>query len=83
MEEKVVRIRFLDHCEDGDKAMEFYVYGVVLEETAREIKVGVWQYTNEHDREMDQRTDNETHFVIVKAAILELTRYQKEGAMLT
>lgn len=79
MEEEVVKIKFLDHCEDGEDAMEFVVYGVLLNETERAFKIGTWQYVDPHERDKDDRHDNENHFIIVKAAILEITHYQKKG----
>ncbi len=75
MAEEVVAIRFLDHCEDGDDALEFILYGKIIGETERAYKVGTWQYVHEADRAKDTRTDNESHYIIVKAAVLSIDRY--------
>jgi len=70
----LVEIRFLDHCEDGDDAMEFIVWGRVEKCTKSSILVHSWTFAKETDGASNSNSDNIKTFTIVKKAILELRK---------
>lgn len=63
-----VRIRFLDHVEDGQEAIDFTVWGRISLLTKRTIAVECWAYTDLEE----QDKHNVKMFTIVKKAILAL-----------
>jgi len=69
----LVEIRFHDHCEDGDDAMEFLVWGRVRRVTRSSYIVESWAYANPKDDDGDDEdSENRKIFVIVKKAVLAL-----------
>ena len=67
---QVVSIRFLDHCEDGSKPIEFIVYGRIGKVCKNCVCVDSWEYAN-----TKQPYDtNEKRFTILRSAVLEVKR---------
>jgi len=62
----IVRIKFLDHCMDGEDALHCVVYGRVREITESAYVVQTWD-TLDNDSSYNRHT-----FCIVKSAILKL-----------
>lgn len=70
----IVEITFLDHAENSSDAIEFVVYGKVMNITRHAYILGSWIYTDDVARATDGNTDNENYFTIVKTAILKKRR---------
>ena len=71
---QIVMVEFLDHCEGGDEAILFRVYGEVATVSRTNIGIDAWAYADseqEHD-------DNETRFNIVRRAIVRWARLVEE-----
>jgi len=67
----VVEIHFLDHVEDGEKALRFVVWGIVRRVYKRSIRIVSWAHEDMKDAAVcDEGT--EKHFTIVTSAITEL-----------
>ena len=70
----IVEITFLDHAENSDDALEFIVYGRVMDITRYAYKIGQWIYAKELDRASNGNPDNEDYKTIVKTAITKKRR---------
>jgi hypothetical protein len=64
----IVEIHFLDHCQDGEKALDFVVWGRVNQVYENSIRVASWAH-KEMDCKEHGGADNETTFTIVTSAI--------------
>jgi acyl-CoA hydrolase len=64
----VVELQFLDHVQDGKDAIEFRVWGEVLDITRTSIRVACWAHVDKSMRD-EPEPFNETTFTIVKKAI--------------
>lgn len=71
----VVEVQFLDHAEHGAdaqaevKALNFTVFGRVVEQDRRSLTVETWCYTDP----AEPRDANVACFTLIKGAILKLT----------
>lgn len=65
---EIVSVRLLDHAID-DKPFECFVFGVLVEEDDTTIKIRYWHC---HEKEDDDH--NHEHIVVVKGAILNITK---------
>ena len=72
----VVKIEFLDHCEDGDDVILFKVYGEVTKITQRAYHVVAWGFVNEVDGAANSYRGNEKTFCIVKKAVQSVVVYR-------
>ena len=66
-EGRLMAIRFLDHCEDGNEPCDFTVYGRVAKVAANFVCVDSWAYTDAkegYDR-------NVKRFTILTAVIMK------------
>ena len=70
----IVRVVFLDHAENSDKAMLFEAIGRLTKITRTEYVLYFWSYVNEIDRARDDNKDNENCFAIVRKAIVSAKR---------
>ena len=68
----LVQIEFLDHCEDGDDAMRFYVWGRISRITRHAITVTCWDFVNPDDA-FTSAEGTVKSFSIVKKAMKRLT----------
>lgn len=68
----VVRIRFMDHVEDGDEVEEFFVYGRVAKVSKQAYTVDSWAWV---DPDGD-RDGNIKAFTILRAVIKEVVIYE-------
>lgn len=64
----IVELQFLDHVQDGKDAIEFRVWGEVLDITRTSIRLACWAHVNKAMRD-EPEPFNETTFTIVKKAI--------------
>lgn len=74
---EVVQIHFLDHCEDGDKALRFVVWGRIDRVYKKSIRLVSWG----HERAKDasgSMPDTEKTFTIVRSAITKFVRLVPE-----
>lgn len=67
----IVRIRFLDHAEDGE-AIEFEVFGKVLKVTRVQICVACWDYAGRPPEAIEDH--NVKWFSILRSTILEIQK---------
>lgn len=58
-----VSVVFLDHCQDGERAVRCTVRGIIVRTTAREVVIESWTTHNANSQE------NRTRFSIVRSAI--------------
>ena len=71
----IVHVTFLDHCENGDDAMLFEVYGIVTKITRKAYVIYTWRYADPIKQAADSNRDENEHcFVIVKSAIEEIRK---------
>ena len=68
----LVQIEFLDHCEDGDDAMRFYVWGRISRITRHAVTVTCWDFVNPEDAHTAAAGTIKS-FSIVKTAMQKLT----------
>lgn len=67
----VYRVVFLDHCEGGEEAMTFEVFGRCLRSTRASVTLASWNYVDTLDSPAPIVDDNVTTHNIVRSAILE------------
>ena len=58
-----VSVVFLDHCQDGERAVRCTVRGIIVRTTAREVLIESWTTHSANSQE------NRTRFSIVRSAI--------------
>ena len=77
----IVAIRFHDHVESDDDSdvIEFWVYGVVVKDSARCIGIQSWHFVNERDELEHGKSHNVKGYSIVHAAILEVKRLGRQS----
>ena len=73
-----VSVVFLDHCQDGERAVRCTVRGIIVRTTAREVLIESWTTHSANSQE------NRTRFSIVRSAIesmsikIESERYEQK-----
>ena len=74
---QIVAVEFLDHCQDGDgKPLCFVVFGRLVAVDRQSLTVACWTYSDLHRERMGDA--NVTSFTIVRSAIQNVTRLQRE-----
>ena len=67
----VVEIHFLDHVEDGDRALRFIVWGRIDRVYKKSLRIVSWAHENPKDAAGSEHGTEKT-FTIVKSAITVL-----------
>ena len=62
-----VSVVFLDHCQDGERAVRCTVRGIIVRTTAREVLIESWTTHSANSQE------NRTRFSIVRSAIVSMS----------
>lgn len=70
----VVRVKFLDHVEDGSEPEEFIVFGQIAEVNRKYICVDSWKYANNGI----SYDDNVKRFTLLRSTILEWKKLIEE-----
>lgn len=65
----IVEIRFLDHVEDGDDAVEFIVWGRVDKLTRAAVKISAWAFADRDAHPDFPDEGNTKTFTIIKSTI--------------
>lgn len=68
----VIQVRFHDHCEDGDEAIEFLVWGRLNKITRWSYHLHAWAFADAIEEAKNENHENEKTFTIVKKAVLEI-----------
>ena len=67
----IVQIRFLDHVEDGDKPLDFIVWGRIDRVYKKSIRVVTWAHAKARNPAKFAECTEKT-FTIVKSTVTEL-----------
>lgn len=70
----VVKVKFLDHVEDGSEPEEFIVFGQIAEVNRKYICVDSWKYANNGI----SYDDNVKRFTLLRSTILEWKKLIEE-----
>lgn len=70
----VVKVKFLDHVEDGSEPEEFVVFGQIAEVNRKYICVDSWKYANNGI----SYDDNVKRFTLLRSTILEWKKLIEE-----
>jgi len=69
-----VRVRFLDHVEDGSAPEDFTIYGRIGKVDRKYICIDCWAYTDANTA----HDDNVKRFVILRSAIISWSKLVEE-----
>jgi hypothetical protein len=78
----VLEIHFLDHCEDGDKALAFVVWGRVDRVYKKSLRVVSWAHENPRQAKHSECGTEKT-FTIVRSAITQIYQLRREDLRLS